>query len=241
MANNHVISVGGVLYANGSIVSTGGISDGDKGDITVSGTGSTLTIDNNVVTYAKMQDVSATSRVLGRATAGSGDIEELTGTQVAAMLPAASASIASAVAIANTETVVVSYTAAANTLAAGTTFRVKAFCSQAGTNAATPTIRIRIGTTTLTGNIAATLTGAIGSSAVPSHFEGLITIRTTGSSGTVIGGLTQLKSAVAVATNTLTATVAVNTTVQNLIELTFISGQSSNTYTFQVASIEKLN
>lgn len=56
----------------------GGVSDGDKGDITVSGSGGTWTIDNGVVTYAKLQDVSATNRLLGRATAGSGDAEEIT-------------------------------------------------------------------------------------------------------------------------------------------------------------------
>lgn len=60
----------------------GGVSDGDKGDITVSGSGATWTIDNGVVTYAKMQDVSATSRVLGRITALAGDVEELTGANV---------------------------------------------------------------------------------------------------------------------------------------------------------------
>jgi hypothetical protein len=54
------------------------VSDGDKGDITVSGSGATYTIDNDVVTYAKMQNVSATSRVLGRKTAGAGDPQELT-------------------------------------------------------------------------------------------------------------------------------------------------------------------
>ena len=58
--------------------SVGGISDGDKGDITVSSSGATWTIDSDVVTYAKIQNVSATSRLLGRSTAGAGDIEELT-------------------------------------------------------------------------------------------------------------------------------------------------------------------
>jgi hypothetical protein len=60
--------------------------DGDKGDVTVGGAGTTLTIDNNAVTYAKMQDVSATSRFLGRITAGAGDPEELTGTQATTLL-----------------------------------------------------------------------------------------------------------------------------------------------------------
>lgn len=55
-----------------------GVADGDKGDITVSASGATWTIDPGVVTYAKMQDVSATDKLLGRSTAGSGDVEEIT-------------------------------------------------------------------------------------------------------------------------------------------------------------------
>lgn len=54
------------------------VIDADYGDITVSDSGTTWTIDDNAVTYAKMQDVSATSRLLGRVTAGAGIIEELT-------------------------------------------------------------------------------------------------------------------------------------------------------------------
>lgn len=54
------------------------LTDGDKGDITVSSSGATWTIDNDVVTYAKIQNVSATDRLLGRDTAGAGDVEELT-------------------------------------------------------------------------------------------------------------------------------------------------------------------
>jgi hypothetical protein len=44
------------------------------GDVTGSGA---LTIVNNVVTYAKMQAISATKRLLGRITAGSGNTEEI--------------------------------------------------------------------------------------------------------------------------------------------------------------------
>lgn len=41
---------------------------------------------NDLWTYAKIQNVSATARILGRITAGAGDIEELTGTQATTLL-----------------------------------------------------------------------------------------------------------------------------------------------------------
>lgn len=42
------------------------------------GSVATASLADDAVTYAKMQNVSATSRLLGRATAGAGDVEELT-------------------------------------------------------------------------------------------------------------------------------------------------------------------
>ena len=52
------------------------------GSAATSATGDFLSSADNTVTYAKLQDVSATQRVLGRNTAGSGDPEEVTATQV---------------------------------------------------------------------------------------------------------------------------------------------------------------
>jgi hypothetical protein len=57
---------------------SGALSDGNYDDINVNGTGLNLTIRDNKVTYAKMQDISATKRVIGRNTAGAGDPEEVT-------------------------------------------------------------------------------------------------------------------------------------------------------------------
>ena len=65
---------------------SGGIDDGDKGDITVSSSGSVFTIDNDAVTYAKIQNVSATDRLLGRDSSGAGIIEEIAPSAVRTML-----------------------------------------------------------------------------------------------------------------------------------------------------------
>lgn len=67
----------GTIWEDCTDAGGAGLADGDKGDITVSASGATWTIDNDVVTFAKMQNI-ATAKLLGRATASSGDIEEIT-------------------------------------------------------------------------------------------------------------------------------------------------------------------
>lgn len=60
-------------------------SDGNKGDITLSVSGTVWTINNNVVTNAKLAQV-ATATIKGRVTAATGNVEDLTGTQVTTLL-----------------------------------------------------------------------------------------------------------------------------------------------------------
>ena len=60
------------------LVTGAAVADGDYGDITVSSSGTSWAIDNDAVSYAKMQNVSAASKLLGRGDSGSGDVQEIT-------------------------------------------------------------------------------------------------------------------------------------------------------------------
>lgn len=74
------LATGRTISITGDVAYTSPSFDG-TGNVTAAGT-----IQAGAVTYAKMQDVSVTSRILGRITAGAGDVEELTPANVMTIL-----------------------------------------------------------------------------------------------------------------------------------------------------------
>jgi hypothetical protein len=86
--NNHVLTAdsseaSGVKWAATAAAGITALT----GDVTASGSGSVAaTIAADAVTYAKMQDVSATNKLLGRDSAGAGIIEEISPADVRTML-----------------------------------------------------------------------------------------------------------------------------------------------------------
>lgn len=145
-----------------------------------------------------------------------------------------------------TETVLVSTTVLANTAAVGTTWRLFASGVCTSTVANASNFRVRIGTTTLIGNVAAvvTPTAATTGTAIPFAVDALVTIRTIGAGGTVIGsivlnnhGVTGV-SAATPRVGQVVATVAVDTTADKLLELTYVSAATTTTCTFHNATLE---
>jgi len=154
-------------------------------------------------------------------------------------------------AIVDTQTQVVGATIPGGLLRAGTVLRVRAFGFITSTVDNLITFRFRLGPTTLTGNIPASLAVGCGNSgtvtAAGFDLDLLITVRTAGAGGTVygIGHILSLSSGAAV-TQALAlanelfvpASVAVDTTVANVAELTCITAAGTTAVTFQAASIE---
>ena len=151
--------------------------------------------------------------------------------------------------IANTQTQVVGLTIDADSLIAGSTYRLTGYgvaSNSAGSNQSL-TLRVRIGPTTLTGNIACSRAPNILNGAAGEGFgcEFIFTVRTAGASGTCIAnGWSMSGPANPLNTNAYvtqgTSTVAVDTTVANILELTAVTGHASATANFTVATIERL-
>lgn len=94
----------GQITAGAAMTKTGNTLDVAVDGSTIEVSGDALRVKDAGITYAKIQDVSATDKVLGRSTAGSGDVEEIPCTATGrAVIGAASAAAArAAVGAANT-------------------------------------------------------------------------------------------------------------------------------------------
>jgi hypothetical protein len=138
--------------------------------------------------------------------------------------------IASPVTVSGTaETVIASLPIPANSVSAGTTFRITGFCVQNAT-AGSPTFQVRLGTTGTVSDTEVTLWFADSLSSGGILLQALVTIEAIGSSGTAIGNGAATQSFTAIASDTTTA-VPVNTTVENFLTLTGLETAGAITVT----------
>lgn len=171
------------------------------------------------------------------------------GAAVANFINARSALAAATGNIGTSETQVIGTTIPADSLIVGTSYRIIAYGTAANSSGADRalTMRVRIGTTTLSGNIAGTRAPNIKDGAAGEGFrvEALFTVRTDGASGTCIAsmdhasGPSQPLNTNAFVSND-TSTVAVDTTVANVLELTAVTANAGATVNFRTAVIERL-
>lgn len=177
------------------------------------------------------------------------DIAATWGIEVSRHVNARAAITAATGSFSTVETKVVNLTIPANTLVAGSTYRLEGWgiASNSGGSARALTLRCRIGTTTLTGNAAATRapTIEVGASSDGFKVEMLFTVRTAGATGTCLAqalticGPTQPLNSPTFVTPA-SGTVTVDTTVENLLELTAVTAHSEGTVNFYQASIERV-
>jgi hypothetical protein len=151
-------------------------------------------------------------------------------------------------AINTTETLLSSYTIAANEAVAGTVYRISGYGTCTSTVANASNIRVRIGTAGNTSDIVVaviTPTSAASGTNVSFYFELTVTIRSTGSgtgssvgNGTLINSGTTGISATQTIVGSITSVSSLNTTSSNIISLWYVSAATTTTSTFQIATIE---
>lgn len=249
-ATEEIAVSGGIEFTGATAIRTSAFT----GDVTKAAGGTALTIANDAVTYAKMQNVTA-SRILGRGDSGSGDPQELTadqgvdisGTVVIGPRRYTNTSVPAGNTIANTTTetaITDEYTIPANKAAAGVLIRIKMW-GVYGSAFGAPTLRIKIkmGSTVMIDTTAFTVAGSITDGGW--MFEGQLHVFTAGASGTVEAqGVVFMRSTAVIditafAPNTATIT-GIDTTVTEKITATFQWGtaDAANTITVRLFSVE---
>lgn len=130
----------------------------------------------------------------------------------------------------------------------GISFRVRAAGRYtSGATPGTPIFRVRAGAANnLAGAIVTTVspTTAANQTNAPFDFEAILTLRTTGAGGTIMGACRACVAGVAglvgmyLSTNSTDS--AIDTTVNTFFVPSFISGNAGTTYTFEIVTIERL-
>jgi hypothetical protein len=157
-------------------------------------------------------------------------------------------SIAASAAISTVETVITPSTPIpAGYLHAGTTYRivVSGTCTSTVANLSTFTVRLgTAGTVADTSLATITCTAAASGAAVPFEAIFYVTIRSIGAGGSAMAsgyivnsGATGI-SAAGVGGGGSTATAAVNTTIANFVEVSYLSAAATTASTFQMAIVE---
>lgn len=130
-------------------------------------------------------------------------------------------------AITTTETQVIGCTIPANTFVVGATYTVKAWFTMTSTVANVATFRLRCGATTLTGTVLTSMNPTATATATNEgyYIEATLTIRSVGAGGTAWAAIEMVAKttqpfAVGHRVEVGSATVAVNTTQANILELT---------------------
>jgi hypothetical protein len=155
-----------------------GVTDGNKTDITVSGSGATWTINNSAVALAKMANM-ATASLLGRSTAGTGAPEVLSASTARTTLGLGTAALS---ATTDFQPPLTSEDSAstAYTVVAGDNGKKKRFTSSSATTVTFNTglgsiglsiVRAGTGTVTLVAGSGVTLNSRAGSLAIPSQWS----------------------------------------------------------------------
>ena len=129
--------------------------------------------------------------------------------------------------ITTTETQVIGCTIPANTFVVGATYTVKAWFTMTSTVANAATFRLRCGSTTLTGTVLTSMNPTATATATNEgyYIEATLTIRSVGAGGTAWAAIEMVAKttqpfAVGHRVEVGSATVAVNTTQANILELT---------------------
>lgn len=145
-------------------------------------------------------------------------------------------------AIANTETQVLSASIPANSIAVGDSFRISAFYKRSGTSSTSPTFRVRYTPTSLSGScVPIAISPTVTTTAAGGSINGVLTFRVLGNGNAQASGGADSNYGNNGFSDSSAGSPNCNTTVAGIMEITALSGTSSNSYTFNTATIEKLS